>query len=139
MKILRIVPQDWRSYSQNMRISQIWRPNIEDGLANFEDFTLIFKEIEDSFMSREPLSRAWGKVQQKTGKCAMRYTIKNKVLCDRVCNGMYHRLPITAWESCFFPKFSSKVSTKNVTCFRNLEHLTRVPTRNDQYLLGEQR
>ena len=37
MKILRIVPQ-------NMRISQLRRPNIEDGLANFEDLTLIFEE-----------------------------------------------------------------------------------------------
>ena len=27
---------------------------IEDWLANFEDLALIFKEIEDSFMCREP-------------------------------------------------------------------------------------
>ena len=31
------------------------------------------------------------------------------------------------------------VSTKNMTCFRNLEQLSRVPTKNDQYLLKEQR
>ena len=31
------------------------------------------------------------------------------------------------------------VSAKNMTCFRNLEQLSRVPTKNDQYLLKEQR
>ena len=35
-------------------VSQLWRPKIEDWLANFEDLTLIFKEIEDSFMCRVP-------------------------------------------------------------------------------------
>ena len=42
----------------------------------------------------------------------MRYAIKNKGLCDRLCDGTYHHLPITAWESCFYPKFSSKFRPK---------------------------
>ena len=31
------------------------------------------------------------------------------------------------------------LSIKDMTCFRNLEQLSRVPTKNDQYLLKEQR
>ena len=50
---------------------------------------------------------AWGKVRQKIGKCAMRYAIKYKGLCDRLCDETYHHLPKTAWESCFYPKFSA--------------------------------
>ena len=44
--------KDWRDselclkiedYCPNVRISYLWRPKIEDWLANFEDLTLIFK------------------------------------------------------------------------------------------------
>ena len=56
--ILSNVPKE--DYYQNVRMSLHWRPKIEDWLANFEDLTLIFKEIEDSFMCREPqLSNAY--------------------------------------------------------------------------------
>ena len=56
--------------------------------------------------------RAWGKMRQKIGKCAMRYAIKNKGLCDRLCDETYHHLPITACESCFYHKFPSKFRPK---------------------------
>ena len=36
-------------------------------------------------------------------------------------------------------KLDCLFSTKNVTCFRNLEQMSRVPTKNDQYFLKEQR
>ena len=42
------------------------------------------------------VGRAWGIMRQKIGKCAMRYAIKNKGLCDRLCDGTYHNLQITA-------------------------------------------
>ena len=36
-------------------------------------------------------------------------------------------------------KSDSPVLTKKMTCFRNLEQLSRIPTKIDQYLLKEQR
>ena len=42
-------------------------------------------------------------------------------------------------KGCNSAKSDCLVSTKNMTCFKNLEQLSRVPTENDQYILKEQR
>ena len=48
------------------------KTKIEDYLANFEDLTLIFEEIEDSFMCREPQQivfiGAIGHAESKSGR-----------------------------------------------------------------------
>ena len=59
----------------------------------------------------------------------LRVTFTSKIYCisDRLRKGRN-----SAKSDCL-------VSTKSVTCFRNLEQLSRVPRKNDQHLLKEQR
>ena len=51
--MLRIAPKDWRFLPKcyNFLIS---KNKIEDWHANFEDPTIIFEEVEDSIMRRDP-------------------------------------------------------------------------------------
>ena len=79
-----------------------------DRLMNTQSYLstiVIFSSTADTFINMWvirwysswfwQLIRAWGKVRQNIGKCAMRYAIKNKRIWDRLCDGTYNHLPKT--------------------------------------------